>query len=187
MSTVRTSNFGPITGNTAAVVDPSTPTSGIARLNPLVSYAAVASTSGTFIDFTGIPSWARRVTVMFSGASSSGGSYWQIQLYATTLVTTGYNSICTSTVAAALATQAITSGFNINVPSAADITSGIVIITNVTGNQWAYQSSLGSQSTNRNNTGGGGISLASALTGLRITTVNGTDTFDAGTVNVMYE
>ena len=46
----------------------------------LVSGTAVASTSGTSIDFTGIPSWVKRITVMFNGVSTSGTSFKQIQI-----------------------------------------------------------------------------------------------------------
>jgi len=46
----------------------------------ITSGTAVASTSGTSIDFTGIPSWVKRITVMFSGVSTSGSSLIQLQL-----------------------------------------------------------------------------------------------------------
>lgn len=36
-------------------------------------------------------------------------------------------------------------------------------------------------------TSGGTISLAGALDNVRLTTVNGTDTFDAGSINILYE
>jgi hypothetical protein len=33
----------------------------------------------------------------------------------------------------------------------------------------------------------GGVALGGALDRVRITTVNGTDTFDAGSINILYE
>jgi len=42
-----------------------TPTAGASLIT---SGTAVASTSGTSIDFTGIPSWVKRITVMFNGS-----------------------------------------------------------------------------------------------------------------------
>ena len=56
----------------------------------LISGTAVASTSGTSIDFTGIPSWVKRVTVMFSGVSTNGASLPQIQIGAGSVQTSGY-------------------------------------------------------------------------------------------------
>ena len=53
---------------------------------------AQASTSGTSIDFTGIPSWAKKITVMFNGVSTSGASFPQIQLGSSTFTVSGYTS-----------------------------------------------------------------------------------------------
>jgi len=46
----------------------------------IVSGTAVASTSGTSIDFTSIPSWVKRVTVMFAGVSTNGTGSYLIQI-----------------------------------------------------------------------------------------------------------
>ena len=56
----------------------------------LTSGTAVASTSGTSITFSSIPSWAKRVTVMFNGVSTSGSSNIQVQLGAGSTTTSGY-------------------------------------------------------------------------------------------------
>jgi hypothetical protein len=69
---------------------------------------------------------------------------------------------------------------------ATDVRNGAITITNITGNTWV------STAANFNNTatGGGGagsVALAGTLNLVRITTVNGTDTFDAGTINILYE
>jgi hypothetical protein len=56
----------------------------------------------------------------------------------------------------------------------------------VTGNQWASTSSTGSSDTTQASMSGGSISLAGALDRVRITTVNGTDAFDAGVINIRY-
>ena len=70
MSFIKASALGPLTAsNTATIVDPATPASGIATLGPLVSFAAQNTTSGANIDFTGIPSWAKRVTVSVASVS----------------------------------------------------------------------------------------------------------------------
>ena len=71
MSFIKASALGPLTAsNTATIVDPQTPASGSAILSPLVSFSAV-SASGTSVDFIGIPSWAKRITVLFNAVSTS--------------------------------------------------------------------------------------------------------------------
>lgn len=74
---------------------------------------AVASTSGTSIDFTGIPSWAKKITVMFSGVSTSGTSVIQIQLGSGSVQTSGYASNA-SGFTSGVATAQYTSGFGIS-------------------------------------------------------------------------
>lgn len=150
----------------------------------LVSGTAVASTSGTSIDFTGIPSWVRRITVMFSGVSTNGSSNMQIQIGSGSFTTSGYGS----SVTAAASSTSVTTGFGITFTNAAtDISHGICIITNLTGNTWCESSVIGVPTGVRTNIGAGSIALGGTLDRVRITTVNGTDTFDAGTINILYE
>jgi hypothetical protein len=154
-------------------------------LQTLGRATAVASTSGTSIDFTGIPSWAKRITVIFRDVSLSGSSNIQIQLGDSGgIETTGYvgagwtnNVIATSTSGAP-----ISGGY-----VAAWAYSGTSTILNLSSNDWVF-SSCGVASNNGNPTlGGSSKSLSATLDRIRITTINGTDTFDAGTINIMYE
>ena len=152
----------------------------------ITSGTAVASTSGTSIDFTSIPSWVKRLTVMFQGISTSSTSNYQIQLGAGSFTTTGYVSNCAN-IAAAPTFNAVTSGFlfNNNV-TAADIYSGTTIINNISGNNWVACGTLFRPSVAAF-VSTGNLALAGTLDRIRITTVNGTDTFDAGSVNILYE
>jgi hypothetical protein len=156
----------------------------------LLTQGTSVTASGTSVDFTGIPSWAKRITVMFSAVSTSGTSVVQIQLGtgSTTYTTSGY--VCAANDFASSPSGALfTAGFAVEGSGAAVYSrSGQMVITNITGNTW-IESALMQQSTAtaRNCYSGGGIALAAALTAVRITTVNGTDTFDAGTINIMYE
>jgi|694.fasta_scaffold31908_8 hypothetical protein len=148
----------------------------------LVSGTAVASTSGTSIDFTGIPSWVKRITVMFSEVSLSSTADILIRLgNAGGIEDTGY----ISTSATASANSSSTTGFVIRVAAAANVLSGIAIIQNVTGNSWVCSHST-KVATTATPCGGGSKTLSDTLTQIRITTTS-TDTFDAGTVNIMYE
>ena len=153
----------------------------------ITSGTAVASTSGTSIDFTGIPSWAKRITVMFSGVSLSGTSDILVQLGdAGGFETTGYLSTCSAMSSGTTGVSTSTAGMIVRSNAAASVASGIMTIQNLTGNSWVAGFS-GKQSATAGSTGGGDKTLSDTLTQVRITTVNGTDTFDAGTINIMYE
>jgi len=151
---------------------------------------AVASTSGTSIDFTSLPAWVKKITVMFSGVSVSITSSIQVQLGtgSTTYTTTGYVGSAVRFSASALTATSFTTGFGLNNSVAAALISGSMTITNLTGNTWSASGTGGSADAGfLVFATGGSIALAAALTAVRITTVNGTDTFDAGSVNILYE
>jgi hypothetical protein len=164
-----------------------TTTSG-AVYNGIASGTAVASTSGTSIDFTGIPSWAKRITVMFNGVSTNGTSNYLIQLGDSGgIETTGY--VCGSaaiTTITGLSTS--TSGFILRLFAANQSANGAARFNLLSGNTFAgegtFYDGLGSQGIV---TMAGTKILSDTLTQIRITTVNGTDTFDAGSINIMYE
>ena len=153
----------------------------------LVSGTSQASTSGTSIDFTGIPSWVKRITVMFNGVSTSGTSNLVVRVGNGSFVSTGYTSAATYFVAAGVSTQADTSGFLIRVDNASNTISGALTMYNVTGNTWVYSLAAGSYATTQTYLGGGSIALGGTLDRMRITATNGTDTFDAGSINILYE
>jgi hypothetical protein len=156
----------------------------------VISGTAVASTSGTSIDFTGIPSWAKRITVMFSGVSSSGTSIRQVQLGDSGgIENTGYVGSAFAWTGGGGGT-ANSAGFLLEgQPSntAANNFSGILTICNFTGNTWVSSGTFCSQTTANQNFSGGTKTLSDTLTQIRITSVNGTDTFDAGSINILYE
>ena len=156
----------------------------------IVSSTAQASTSGTSIDFTGIPSWVKRITVMFSGVSTNGSSLLLVRLGTSGgIVTTGYDS--TASCGAGVAQyNSSTTGFIITYPagSASNILQGMVVLCNVTGNTWAESGNISSSVNMLVNSGSSGsVALSGAATTVRITTANGTDTFDAGSINILYE
>lgn len=151
----------------------------------IVSGTAVASTSGTSIDFTGIPSWAKRVTIMFNEVSTNGASNRLIQIGSGSVQSTGYLSTG-SFISTAVNTTSSTAGVVMWDDSAAYVLSGHMVLTNVSGNIWVA-SHVGKVSTAQQAIGGGSVTLSGTLDRVRITTVNGTDTFDAGTINILYE
>ena len=153
----------------------------------ITSDTAQTTTSGTFKDFTGIPSWVKRITVMFDGVSTNGTSAIIIQLGDSGDVeTTGYISTG-EFVEDNGAGVAFTTGFALNNSSAAASSyRGIATICLFGNNAWVYQSMLNNAATAML-IGAGSKTLSDTLTQVRITTVNGTDTFDAGSINILYE
>lgn len=156
---------------------------------PLVS-ATKVSASGTSVDFTSIPAWVSRITIMFSDLSTNGTSLLRIRVgTGGTPDTTSY--ICTSTMlTAGAATSTSTAGwdFYTSVPAAGESRSGHAVLTLMGSNTWVISALIGSQGgTSSTITMGGNHAIAGALDIVRITTVNGTDTFDAGDINILYE
>ena len=146
------------------------------------------TTSGTSVTFTGIPSWAKRITVMIAGVSTAATSNYLVQLVTGGgTVSTGYNSGCNGGTAG-VATATATNGFLVSGSlNANDIQGGVVTICNVTSNIWCYSSVLNTaSSTGRFQSGGGNVNAGAAVTGLVFTTVAGS-TFTAGNVNILYE
>lgn len=151
---------------------------------------AVASTSGTEIDYTSLPAGTKRITINFNGVSLSGTSNILLQLGdAGGIETTSYTSV---------------SGWNITGTTLATSTSGVVVTSNGTAavalsgsvifslldastNTWVCSGVLMASGTSAQVTVSGLKALSAELTQLRITSVNGTDTFDAGSVNIIYE
>jgi hypothetical protein len=172
---------------TSGITSPSV--TGTPVIGGLVLGTAVASTSGTSIDFTGIPSWVKRITISFVGVSTNGTSLKLVQLGDSGGVeTTGYNS---SSVVVGSTTVGVTStaGMVIRSITADNILQGSMTLNLAveSSNTWASTHSLASGDSAFALVGGGTKALSSTLDRVRITTVNGTDTFDAGTINIIYE
>jgi hypothetical protein len=144
-----------------------------------------ATTSGVSIDFTSIPAGVRRVIVMLNGVSTNGSSLPQLQVGSGSIVTSGYAGGYWG----AITGGNPTSGFIFNENnSAGDIRHGNLMLCNISGNTWVYSGTVGLSSfSTRGTLSYGTIALGGVLDRLRITTVNGTDTFDAGAVNIMWE
>ena len=170
-----------------ALVTDGTGVLSFASRSRLVRATAVATTSGTSVDFTSIPSWVRRITVMFDGVSTNGTSPVQIQLGDSGGVeTTGYFGDAMAITSSAAAYAAYSSGFVSPGSIAAASRFGFLTIVNIYSNVWAASGTVGDNATFAG-AFQGAKSLSATLDRIRLTTVNGTDTFDAGTVNIIYE
>ena len=154
----------------------------------LNSGTAVTLTTQTSVDFTSIPSWVKRITLMFSAVSSSGTANYLIQLGdAGGIETTGYNVYGARYGSTSFAGTDFSNGFGITSGNAANSLGGLIVFANVSGNTWVASGTFGDRaSINAYLTTGAKI-LSDTLTQIRLTTVGGTETFDAGTINILYE
>lgn len=150
-----------------------------------------ATNSGTTLDFTSIPSWVKRITVMFNAISTSGANAIIMQLGVSgTAETSGYISTCGSIQNSSASMQTSTAGFLTSVTGnigAATTVSGLFTIGLIGSNIWSYSGNLSREASgNTIFMGAGTKTLAGTLNMVRITTV-ASDTFDAGSVNIFYE
>lgn len=185
---------GSITVSAPAVAGSTTQTlvNVTGTLAPIVSGTAQTApfSTNTRADFTGIPSWAKRVTVMLYGVGTSGTAALQIQLSDSGLVSSGYIGYSVRFGAVNTYTTAFSSAFVLSDAIAnTDVFYGAYVLTLVDGNRWVISGGKTStRTTNISSQINGVVPLSSALTAVRVTTTNGTDTFDTGSIiNILYE
>ncbi len=153
-----------------------------------ITQGTAVSASGTSVDFTGIPAWAKKITVIFSGVSLSGTASGLIQIGSGSVETTGYLSGATIQYAGP-GVEALnsTAGFAIALAQAARVIHGSVTINLIGSNIWVASGAFGFSNAAGSGAMGGSKTTSGTLDRVRITTTNGTDTFDAGTINIIYE
>jgi hypothetical protein len=177
---------------TAATAAPGTKNNQLATtayVDGKMVLGTAVNASGAAIDFTGIPSWVKRITVMFAGVSTNGSStpIVQIGCSANGIETSGYTGAYY--VGGADTHQgSFNSYFQLtDAVSASHAISGILFLSLAnTNNTWVESSTLGDDGAYIK-LSGGVKKLGGSLDRVRITTANGTDAFDAGSVNIMYE
>jgi hypothetical protein len=144
-------------------------------------------TTNTSLDFTSIPSWVKRITVMLNGISTNGSSDYFLRIGAGSFANTGYsgyvsyhnfNSPTNS------ARQFFSTGFTIYAGSAAEASNGVLQLVLLSGNTWILSGQIATD--NYSWSYFGSITLSGILDRVQLVT-NGTEVFDAGTINIMYE
>jgi hypothetical protein len=151
----------------------------------LVSGTSQATTSGTAVGFTGIPSWAKRITLLLNVVSASGGNNLLVQIGSGSYTTTGYVSTAfyaTTTPS----TNSVTNGFLIRSDNAGNNIFGAMTLSSFGANLWVETWTGGGTSNNQVYAGGGLVTLSGALDRVQLITTS-TDTFDAGSINILYE
>lgn len=155
-----------------------------------LKHGVAVSLTGTAVDFTGLPPGIQLLKVAFSGVSSNGGSDGIVQLGTEAgFAVTGYLSGGGAAGGAnSTGGHSATNGLLMTAPGAASgAASGILTIARVTGNKWVSGLASGRDDVNYMFGAGGRKELAEELTRIRLTTINGTDTFDAGEASIFWE
>jgi hypothetical protein len=173
-----------VAGTSTLTLQAATATSSVNTLS-----TAVASTSGTSIDFTSLPSWVKKITVMFNGVSTSGTSNLWLQIGSGSVTTSGYTGYYMRAGATGAGYTALASSFIFSNSVAASSTFvGTLTLVLISGTTWMCTGMVAdSASINSMGNTAGSLALSGALDRVRVTTANGTDTFDAGSVNILYE
>ena len=155
-----------------------------------ITQGTSVSASGTSVDFTSIPSWVKRITVMLAGVTTPAGAVATVRIGSGgTPVSSGYVGANSGTSNSGTAVIALSTGFTlVDTGTAASICalSGLITLDRITGNTWVASSVMGANSTTFT-TLGGYLALGAALDIVRLTTTAGSASFTAGTVNILYE
>jgi len=182
-----------ISGDTSGAITVSAP--AVSGTNTLTLQAATATssvntvgtsqptTSGTSVTFTGIPSWAKRVTITPIGVSFASSDTHRIQLVTSSTVTSGYLS---SAFTPNTNNATSTTSFVLLGVAQATTFSGVITLVLSTGNTWALSSVIGGSSAGNTSFAAGYIALGSALTGFVYSGVGG-QTLNAGSINILIE
>jgi hypothetical protein len=168
-----------ITGNLTLTGNPS----GIIKID-----TAKPSTSGSTIDFTSIPSTVKRITIMFNGVSLSASANILVRGGVGGVIDdAGYASASMgSNGAGGGGVSSSTAGYIMRLAGAGASCSGHMVLTLLGSNTWISSHAGTYDSSTVCITGGGTNTFSGTLDTIRITTT-GADTFDAGSINILYE
>lgn len=154
----------------------------------IITQTSQATTSGTYKDFTAVPAWVDRITVTLSGVSTNGTNHLLVQIGAGSITSSGYESNSAWIPNGGYPSVAgSTEGFISLQFYASVAVSGAITLTRHSGTTWVATGTMRDSTYNVVVQMAGVVTLGGTLDRVRLTTVGGTDTFDAGSVNVSWE
>ena len=161
-------------------------TAVVGQIGPVLG-TKTATTSGYQIDWTGIPSTAKEVTISLAGVSTDGTSAWRIQIGDGAIDATSYTGAgLRLTNATAAAVTNFTDGFGINTDGSATVMHGSITIRHIGDNVWVASGTLARSDSATVFVVGGSKTLAGMLDRIRLTNPT-TDGFDLGSANISYQ
>lgn len=170
------------TKTTPGMPTPAQIAAAVAALSGWTVLGPIATTSGTAIDVTGIPTGVTDIEVEFVGVSTAGANSYMVQLGVSgSPVTSGYDTASSGGAAAAS-----TAGFVIWSNTAAVAYSGILKLTKVDTDTWVSSHAMARLIAGSTISGGGHAVISGTINMLRLRSVPGTEAFDAGSIYVRY-
>ena len=157
------------------------------KASQMVSSSPVATTSGATVDLsTSVPTWAKRLTLLFNGVSTSGSNPVLVQIGDSGgFATTGYLG-AGSSIGGSAATSNYTTGFGLFVAAASRVQHGSVTLSlaDASTNTWVASGVTGCSDAATMQLVAGSKALSAALDRVRVLTA---DTFDAGSITLVWE
>jgi hypothetical protein len=177
-----------VTGNAGGSSSSCTGNSATATYAPLITGTAV-TVSGATASFTGIPSWARRITILLSGVTTVAAGLPAIRAGSGSYEASGYDSVNNAIGASTVASSAsATTSWDLqNSGGSANVYTGQVVITRVAaGTQYVVSGQVRYNTTSTALTVGTKL-FSGTIDRVQLLMSTGTDTFNGGTMNIMWE
>lgn len=176
------------TDGTPTLAQPSV--SDISGFSSITNLGAQATTSGSAKDFTGIPSTAKRIIVLFNQVSLNNANSVVVQIGNGSVETSGYTSISNIISVGAIT---FSTGFSLYTNGAAYNWNHRMVLENISGNLW-LSTHFGGTSANTYIVIGQGTKTTSGVVDrVRVQIVDGSGNatgavaFDNGSITVTYE
>jgi hypothetical protein len=177
-----------VAGSNTVTIPAGTGTAAVQGVSTNIVQSTVApTTSGTSVSYLNIPSWVKRITVIFQGVSTNSATNpILIQLGSGSTTTSGYTSVANYYTQSSTTngTTRSDSFFLTYVSGAADVISGQMVISNITGNTWVESATFRIGTTTIMNCAGE-VALSGTLD--RVVISVSTGAFDLGQINILYE
>jgi len=159
---------------------------------PITLETAKATTSGTSVEFTGIPSWVKRITMIFNEVSTNGSNNLDLQIGSGSYVTSGYDTLCSYVGGGSSSVVGFGGGFGIIMGGGTSaLCYGRYTLDLIGGNKYIgsgvfHVHQVGIAQFTMQSAGASPV-LSGPMDRIRITVIGGSNTFDAGSINIMYE
>jgi len=176
------------------ITSPSISGTPVMGASVITSGTAVASTSGTAITFGSLPTWIKRITINIASLQATGTSLAPLVQLSTsgTFKTSGYlGSIAASPNGIVPNATVLANGFATyltNVWSTSIVLHGTITLTllNSSTYLWVASGNISRSDSSNSATMSGSVTLLGTLDGVRLF-IDGTQTFSAGSINILYE
>jgi hypothetical protein len=167
-----------------------TPANGSITPEKLSQPTTFSSTtaSGNIVEFTGVPSWVRKIIVAIANASTTSQGSYDLQLgHSGGYETTGYTGISTAITGTNQSSNAtLSSSFSAGGQTNGSQTRrGSFELVNVSGNIWQCGGIFSTTPDNHLRIFSGHKTLSGTLDRVRVI-LGSSDTFDAGNISIMY-